>query len=505
MIIREHNYVHLGTFAPAGAGKGIGAVIPNLLAFPGSVCVVDCKRENYLASAVHRQRRFGRRTARLDPFGSGDSLNMLDFLDPRSPLLLDQCRDIANRLIHRKGTETDPHWNDAAELVLSVFIYNIAACETNPARRNLLPVRATVQSPDAYHASRHVMEQHGGILKQQADSLAWLQEKELNSVLSTVQRQTAWMDSPPVAACLRRSTFDPLELRGRLDLYLTIPPERLERLAPLMRLWLGTLLDRLIGDGPDESRQVLFVVDEAAHIGRIQILEDAITLLRGYGIRVWLFFQSINHLQKCYSDNAQTILDNLGHQQYFGISNSFDSMEAVSKKIGDCTITQVSVNKTDGRSRSTGSAGCGGEGNASSSVSVTTSEMARRWAKEEEIRTLPADMALIFAGNMPVITAQLCKYYNAKQFRNGRTGDDSGLGLAAGLMALFLLLASLLLSAAVASLPPPPSRPAASPPQPAVASPPSLPTRQRPNTLPAPRRNRNDRLPSRSGFLIPIR
>ena len=511
MIIRANDHVHLGTFAPAGAGKGVAAVIPILRSYRGSVVIVDSKGENFTLSAEHRQRRFSHRTARLDPFAVcgtvGDSLNPLDFLDPASPDLLDACRDIANMIVHRTGTEPDPHWNDSAERCITAFIYFVASCETDLSRRNLLAVRGIIRSRDAYLATLGIMRQHGGMVKQQADSLSWLQDKELSSTLSVAQRHTAWMDSPPVSACLQRSTFDPRELRGgKLDLYYVLPPERLGTLSPLLRLWLGSTLRILVRGPASEAKPVLFLVDEAAHIGRMQMLEDAITLMRGYGIRIWLFFQSINQLQKCYGDNAQTILDNLGTQQYFGISNSFDTAEAISKRIGDCTILQRSTNDTKGHSRSTGPTQGGGD-NASSSLSVTTSEMARRWAKAEEIMTLPADMGLVFHRNMPVIPVKLCKYYESKAFRRGRTGDDTGLGLAAGLVATLLLLASLTLSAFVAVLPPPARpQPSIPSPPPAAAVPPAN-VPQRPGIRPPlPNRNpRRDRLPSRSGYLVPIR
>ena len=61
------------------------------------------------------------------------------------------------------------------------------------------------------------------------------------------------------------------------------------------------------------------------------------TLLRGAGIRMWLFFQSIEQLKKCFGDNSGTVLDNLSTQQYFSI-NSYETAEAMSKRIGDSTV-----------------------------------------------------------------------------------------------------------------------------------------------------------------------
>ena len=44
-LIRTNNYVHLATFSPAGGGKGVGALIPNLLSYPGNCVIVDVKGE----------------------------------------------------------------------------------------------------------------------------------------------------------------------------------------------------------------------------------------------------------------------------------------------------------------------------------------------------------------------------------------------------------------------------------------------------------------------------
>ena len=46
---------HVVTVAPTGSGKGIGAVIPNLLDYPGSALVLDVKGEN--AAVTARARR----------------------------------------------------------------------------------------------------------------------------------------------------------------------------------------------------------------------------------------------------------------------------------------------------------------------------------------------------------------------------------------------------------------------------------------------------------------
>src|SRR5436189_154809 len=69
--------------APTRAGKGVGAIIPALLTYPGSVIVTDIKGENYQVTARHR-RELGQQVVVLDPFNlvtakdKGDKLNPFD-------------------------------------------------------------------------------------------------------------------------------------------------------------------------------------------------------------------------------------------------------------------------------------------------------------------------------------------------------------------------------------------------------------------------------------------
>ena len=68
-----------------------------------------------------------------------------------------------------------------------------------------------------------------------------------------------------------------------MTVYLICPAQRLEVWAGWQRLVLGTLLRLVAGDVPTEKNPVLFLVDEAAHIGKMDALENAVTLLRGLG------------------------------------------------------------------------------------------------------------------------------------------------------------------------------------------------------------------------------
>ncbi len=464
-MIRLKEFVHLATFAPSGRGKSVCVLIPNLLSYVKSCVVTDPKGELFTITGEHRRRKFKHRIIRLDPFslcGPGsDTFNPLLFIDPEADDFLDQCRDLANMLVLRTGHEPDPHWGDSAEIVLTAFIAYVCACEEDATKRTLDTVRDLLCSRHSYATAVEIMqkiESHYGILQRQGHLLTWFVEKELGSVLTTVQRCTQFLDSPVVARNTGSSSFDPRCLRsGRATIYLILPHDKLVTLAPLMRLWLGMILRIITRGVPDDRNRVLFLIDEAAHLGKIQVLEDAVTLMRGMGIRLWFFYQSITQLHTCFGEKASTIIDNIETQQYFGI-NSFFAADEISKRIGDATISTTTRGDSTGYSRPVPDTGQQ-PGSVSGGTNFNYADTGRRLFKPEELMLLPDDVALVFHRNLPVIPAKLLKYFEAEEFNGGGTGSQRPLGLAAALVAVVCLVASFYVASAAASLPVPQARP----------------------------------------------
>jgi type IV secretion system protein VirD4 len=58
------------------------------------------------------------------------------------------------------------------------------------------------------------------------------------------------------------------------------------------------------------------------------------TLLRGYGLQVWPFFQDLSQLQRLYPKDWRTIFNNAGVFQLFGVANHLMAKESA-ELIGD--------------------------------------------------------------------------------------------------------------------------------------------------------------------------
>ena len=94
-LLRYDGPAHLLTLAPTRAGKGVGTVIPNLLAAERSVLVIDPKGENARIAGKARQ-RFGTVHV-LDPFEvSGMPSAAYNPLDRLTPDSLDLGEDAAS-------------------------------------------------------------------------------------------------------------------------------------------------------------------------------------------------------------------------------------------------------------------------------------------------------------------------------------------------------------------------------------------------------------------------
>jgi type IV secretion system protein VirD4 len=449
-FLTVRDFTHILTVAPAGSGKGVGSVILNLLHYRGNTLVFDPKGENFRETHRHRRAAFGHRIIRLDPtgmHGPGDTFNPFDLLNPARNDFVESCRDVASMMVVRTGKEHDTHFLDACEIVCMSIIAFICSCVADRAKRNFSTFRMIVSSPKNYADALEVMRgrpECQGVIELLGHQLGWFQGKELGSVFTTLHRMTGFLDSPMIAANTASTSF-PINIlkTGEADAFLVVPPPMMTALAPLVRLWLGCFTRLFTQDDPSERRKLLVIVDEAAVLGRQKAIEEGITLMRGYGLRIWLIFQSLAQAQACFGENAQTVLDNLTTQHYFCIS-SLETAKTLSERIGDATLLIETINKTFGQTQQLGG-GPNNQASRSTSRSITTAPHGRRLLQPNEILTLPDSVGLLFHKNMHVIPTRLARYYNAPEFAERRgsfirgTGERGGLNFFTGVRAVIAL------------------------------------------------------------------
>lgn len=343
---------HLINIAPSRSGKGVSAIIPNLLTYPGSVLVVDPKGEN--ARVTARRRSEIGKTYILDPFGttglSTASYNPLSRITANNPDVTDDAAALADALVVR-GADGDNHWDDEAAALLEGMILFVALHEA-PDRRHLGTLRELItEGPDKFAAILDVMKDCGGLVERTANRFISKSDREASSVLSTAQRHTKFLDSERMTKVLGSAaglSFRELKRNSGTSIFLCIPPDRLDTYGRWLRLMVNEALLDMVAEPTKPDLSVLFLLDEFAALGQLQSVKRAMGLMAGYGMRLWPFLQDLSQLKATYGEAAQTFFANAGAIQWFGV-NDIETAKQVSETIGQTTVL---MHERDGDTKS---------------------------------------------------------------------------------------------------------------------------------------------------------
>ena len=417
-LVRLSNAVHTAVFAPTGVGKGVSCVIPFLLSCEDSCVVLDLKDGELAKITAEARRKMGHRIILLDPYkrvtDTPDTLNSLLSIDKTSPFAIDDCRETAAAMVDRKDENGDGiHFLDNAERAIA----GIAALVVQFAEgehKSLQAVCDIVSNPQKWLKAVELMSASDaweGMLARMGGSLTHLKEREMASTMTTISRFLTFLSTPAIAASTRSSSFHPSELlTQKLTVYLVLPSERASTLSPLLRLWIGTLLRGVIRGGLQENNKVHFICDEANLLGKMNQIADALTIGRGFGIRMQLYYQDCGQLKKCWPDGAdQTLLSNVS-QVFFGV-NDLPTAEYVSSRLGESTIVVNSGGTNSGSSFSTGADGGGGSTTRSKGANDNWAQQGRHLLKPSEVLSLSQRIAIAFTPGVAPVWTRLLRYY----------------------------------------------------------------------------------------------
>ena len=194
-----------------------------------------------------------------------------------------------------------------------------------------------------------------------------------------------------------------------MTIYLVLPPEHMRTQSPLLRMWISALLRAVVRGGLQETNKVHFILDEAASLGHMEALDDAMDMDRGYGIRLQFYFQSLGQLKKSFPNGQdQTLLANTT-QVYFGV-NDQETAEYVSNRLGESTIIVVSGGTNRGESQQTTGDNKMTYGR-SRGESDNWQQVGRKLLKPEEVAGLSPRTAITFTPGVPPIMTTLVPYY----------------------------------------------------------------------------------------------
>lgn len=334
---------HVVTIAGSRAGKSSTVLIPNLLRYPGSVIVLDPKGELARATAAQR-RRMGHQVFILDPFGeTGErsaAHNPIDELGQgRRELIAADAAQLGDALIIPNNK--DPHWTDSARnLARGTILFLLG---TDPARASLRELRrllsGTPPELEALFTAMAGCDAFDGIVHNTGRTFLGKNDRELASILSTAQEQTAPLDD--VLHVTERSDFRLSDLRsGKLSIYLVLPGMRIGTHYRWLRMVIQQALAAMERAPVPRGRlPVWFVLEEFPALGHMRSIETAAGLMAGFGVKLWSVLQDLTQLQTHYPKSWETFLGNAGVIQAFGNAD-ITTTEHLSKRLGSAQVIE---------------------------------------------------------------------------------------------------------------------------------------------------------------------
>jgi type IV secretion system protein VirD4 len=134
-----------------------------------------------------------------------------------------------------------------------------------------------------------------------------------------------------------------------VSLYLVVQPPHKKRLRPLTRLVLTQILLTLMDTNEHiQEPRVLIMLEEVAELGALDVLSTAMTLGRGYGLKLYLIAQDLSQLETAWGGKSKTLVANCAIR-IASAPNDVATAELLSKMCGMMTVRHTIRNYSGSR------------------------------------------------------------------------------------------------------------------------------------------------------------
>lgn len=445
---------HVLTNGPTRSGKGVSVVNNTLLTWQGSCFVPDLKGELFQLSAGWRQKHANNIVLRFEVYSPKNSVrwNPLDEIRFMTDYENSDAEALAIMIVDPDGKGldgSDGHWKKSSKELVKALMMHVLY------RRNLGTLKtASLADVDNLMAGVNLDENviEGGknpsefsaeeraelLWKEMINSLhirhdangnelpqdQWKphpviynagmdmlnrQGEEKASVISTTKAYFSTYRDPIVQRNMCDSDFKARDIMMQekpVTLYMIAQPEDKAKALPIMRLLIAMIVQKNatgleVKDGSMKAsykHKLLMLIDEFPSFGRIQSIQDGISYVAGYGIKMYLIVQDIMQLKSpdAYGE-TESITGNCHVQNVFQPNNA-KTAEYFSQMAGTTTVTKTNVSISGGRFSV-----------FQSQVSKSSDEVQRPLLTPDEIMRLPPPIKegekIIKAGGMLVYVA----------------------------------------------------------------------------------------------------
>jgi len=412
--------------APTRSGKGVSSVMTTLLSYPGSVIVLDFKGESFNYTSGFRK-KFGK-VYRWEPTGDkGHHFNPMMEIRPGEHAFSDAnlIADILTTPASGGGNATSEHFQVGAKDFLTAVILHCLCSDWKdkslPGCRKFL-AQGDPTNPDNknYIYDLMINSDHGDEMIHQAIVEGAMAQRnrpkdEGGSMLSTVNNALAVFADPKIARNTWNSEFyieEFEETKVPISLYLTIQYNDVQRIAPLIRLFITLFSRKFTGGETDANNRkfkvpLLFILDEFDKLGRMDELEMNMGIHNGFGIHYFLIFQSLNQLNKIYTKDHSFLAHARNTIIYAPGTGETETAELVSKICGKESISRTNISYSGGKAQV-----------GYSNKNISAQDQERNLINADEVMKLPLDQLILLCQGLPPYIGKKNVYYEDPIFKN---------------------------------------------------------------------------------------
>lgn len=346
------NPAPLITIGGAGSGKLRDLLAYNLCGIraggqwraPARVLINDPRGE-LAAISLHNQARFNKAAYCINPYGlhglPSHRLNPWDVIKPDSRTFHADSKLLVSDLIPLSNSASGEYFELRARQWSEALVQDYVMRKGSITLPEFYELINAIEDPREWQAiGESMLNSSSSEVRRTAIEMDTKREeapKEYSAIFGEIIKSVAFLSDPLIRDTLSTSDFS-LEVLCQRDcnVYLMIPAEYVGQLAPFMRAVVGSAM--LYKQRHPSAPRVLFLIDEAATLGKFEALLRAYSYGRGMGIRTWSIFQDIGQLKRIYGAEALSgFLGSSQVRQFFGVRD-LDTAKMISQMLGKQTL-----------------------------------------------------------------------------------------------------------------------------------------------------------------------
>lgn len=367
--LRHDGPEHVAVIAPTRSGKGVALVNPTLLTWPHSVVGLDLKGELYNGTAGWRSKYAKNAVYNFVPGSmSGNCrINPLSEIRLGTPFEVADVQNITTIIVDPSGKGMDRlgHFEKTAQqFLIGLILHVLYKTKEKDGRLAGLgdcgdemsnPERPAEELYEEMMRNTHLNGMTHPVIAKAGAQQANRPEEERGSVLSTAMSFFSLYDDPIVRHNTAESTFpinDLMNAENPVTLFIGPRPEDKDRLKPLIRLIISQVLRVLLRpeiqfkngrEVAPHKHRLLLMLDEFPSFGKLEVVQENLAYMAGYGIKAYLIMQDVAQLwdDAAYGRNEQ-VLSNC-HIRIVYAPNKPETAKWISDMSGTTTVVKEHV------------------------------------------------------------------------------------------------------------------------------------------------------------------